>query len=90
MFDRSDTSSQYWMGAIRDKKDKTVWRWVGSGDEISVSFWSLPQGSDEDCARYDGSRGWLWSDTPCTSRLNYICQHRKYKFETMFYSFRYK
>ncbi|XP_050580784.1 uncharacterized protein LOC126917668 isoform X2 [Bombus affinis] len=73
---RSDTSSQYWMGAVRDQKDRTVWRWTGSGDEVSVSFWSLPQGSEEDCARYDGSRGWLWSDTPCTARLNFICQHQ--------------
>jgi len=74
---RSDTSSQYWMGAIRDQKDRTLWRWTGSGEEVSVSFWSLPQGTEEDCARYDGSRGWLWSDTPCTVRLNFICQHRK-------------
>ncbi|XP_034943551.1 uncharacterized protein [Chelonus insularis] len=73
---RSDTSSQYWMGAVRDSKDKSVWRWTGSGDEVAVSFWSLPQGTQEDCARYDGSRGWLWSDTPCTARLNYICQHQ--------------
>lgn len=65
------------MGAVRDQKDRTVWRWTGSGDEVSVSFWSLPQGTEEDCARYDGSRGWLWSDTPCTARLNFICQHRK-------------
>ncbi|XP_057333531.1 uncharacterized protein LOC130672805 isoform X1 [Microplitis mediator] len=73
---RSDTSSQYWMGAVRDSKDKSIWRWTGSGDEVAVSFWSLPQGTQEDCARYDGSRGWLWSDTPCTARLNYICQHQ--------------
>ncbi|XP_011313896.1 uncharacterized protein [Fopius arisanus] len=73
---RSDTSSQYWMGAVRDPKDKTVWRWTGSGDEVSVSFWSLPHGTEEECARYDGSRGWLWSETPCSSRLNYICQHQ--------------
>lgn len=73
---RSDTSSQYWMGAVRDQKDRTTWRWTGSGEEISVSFWSLPQGSEEDCARYDGSRGWLWSATPCSARLNFICQHQ--------------
>ncbi|KAG7189470.1 hypothetical protein KM043_017165 [Ampulex compressa] len=73
---RSDTSSQYWMGAVRDQKDRSVWRWTGSGEEISVSFWSLPQGTEENCARYDGSRGWLWSDTACTARLNFICQHQ--------------
>ncbi|KZC05020.1 Sushi, von Willebrand factor type A, EGF and pentraxin domain-containing protein 1, partial [Dufourea novaeangliae] len=73
---RSDTSSQYWMGAVRDQKDRSVWRWTGSSEEVSVSFWSLPQGTEEDCARYDGSRGWLWSDTPCTARLNFICQHQ--------------
>lgn len=74
---RSDTTSQYWMGAVRDLNDRTVWRWTGSGEEVSVSFWSLPQSTEEDCARYDGSRGWLWSDTPCNARLNFICQHRK-------------
>ncbi|XP_031831619.2 uncharacterized protein LOC116426602 isoform X1 [Nomia melanderi] len=73
---RSDTSSQYWMGAVRDQKDRSIWRWTESGEEVSVSFWSLPQGTEEDCARYDGSRGWLWSDTPCTARLNFICQHQ--------------
>ncbi|XP_015174551.1 PREDICTED: uncharacterized protein LOC107065407 isoform X1 [Polistes dominula] len=73
---RSDTTSQYWMGAVRDEHDRTVWRWTGSGEEVSVSFWSLPQGTEEDCARYDGSRGWLWSDTPCNARLNFICQHQ--------------
>ncbi|KAK0177270.1 hypothetical protein PV328_001340 [Microctonus aethiopoides] len=73
---RSDTSSQYWMGAVRDPMDKSTWRWTGSGDEVSVSFWSLPQGTEEECARYDGSRGWLWSDTPCSAQLNYICQHQ--------------
>lgn len=73
---RSDTSSQYWMGAVRDTKDKTIWRWTGSGDEVTVSFWSVSDGSQEECARYDGSRGWLWSETSCTSRYNYICQHQ--------------
>ncbi|XP_014612345.1 PREDICTED: uncharacterized protein LOC106791312 isoform X1 [Polistes canadensis] len=73
---RSDTTSQYWMGAVRDQSDRTIWRWTGSGEEVSVSFWSLPQGTEEDCARYDGSRGWLWSDTPCNARLNFICQHQ--------------
>lgn len=73
---RSDTSSQYWMGAIRDQKDRTLWRWTGSGEEVSVSFWNLPQGTEEDCARYDGSKGWLWSATSCTARLNFICQHQ--------------
>ncbi|XP_011697976.1 PREDICTED: uncharacterized protein LOC105455954 [Wasmannia auropunctata] len=73
---RSDTSSQYWMGAVRDQKDRSLWRWTGSGEEVSVSFWSLPHGTEENCARYDGSRGWLWSDTPCTARLNFICQHQ--------------
>ncbi|KMR01391.1 von willebrand factor type egf and pentraxin domain-containing protein 1 [Lasius niger] len=64
------------MGAVRDQKDRTLWRWTGSGEEVSVSFWSIPQGTEDDCARYDGSRGWLWSDTPCTARLNFICQHQ--------------
>ncbi|XP_052873366.1 uncharacterized protein LOC128278671 [Anopheles cruzii] len=71
---RSDTSSQYWMGAVRDAQDRNTWKWIG-GDEVSVSFWNLP-GGDEDCARYDGSKGWLWSDTNCNTQLNFICQHQ--------------
>ncbi|KAI4492039.1 hypothetical protein M0802_010164 [Mischocyttarus mexicanus] len=73
---RSDTTSQYWMGAVRDQNDRSIWRWTGSGEEVSVSFWSLPQGTEENCARYDGSRGWLWSDISCNARLNFICQHQ--------------
>ncbi|KAL0116873.1 hypothetical protein PUN28_010031 [Cardiocondyla obscurior] len=73
---RSDTSSQYWMGAVRDQNDRTLWRWTESGGEVSVSFWNLPQDTEDDCARYDGSKGWLWSATPCTARLNFICQHQ--------------
>ncbi|XP_011168469.2 CUB and sushi domain-containing protein 3 [Solenopsis invicta] len=74
---RSDTSSQYWIGAVRDANDRALWKWSGSGEEVSVSFWSLPQDSTNgNCARYDGSNGWLWSDTPCTARLNFICQHQ--------------
>lgn len=72
---RSDVSSQYWMGAVRDDKDRNVWKWVG-GEEVTVSFWNLP-GGDENCARFDGSKGWLWSDTNCNTPLNFICQHRK-------------
>lgn len=65
------------MGAVRDPKDQNNWKWLG-GDDVTVSFWNLP-GGNEDCARYDGSKGWLWSDTNCVTKLNYICQHRKYK-----------
>uniref|UniRef100_A0A336LKW4 CSON012524 protein n=1 Tax=Culicoides sonorensis TaxID=179676 RepID=A0A336LKW4_CULSO len=71
---RSDTNSQYWMGAIRDAKDRNTWKWI-NGEEVSVSFWNLP-GGDEDCARYDGTKGWLWSDTNCNMQLNFICQHQ--------------
>ncbi|XP_023032751.1 uncharacterized protein LOC6644484 isoform X1 [Drosophila willistoni] len=71
---RSDVSSQYWMGAVRDGNDRSIWKWV-NGDELTVSFWSHP-GGDEDCARFDGSKGWLWSDTNCNTLLNFICQHQ--------------
>ncbi|XP_017017292.1 uncharacterized protein [Drosophila kikkawai] len=71
---RSDVSSQYWMGAVRDGSDRSSWKWV-NGDELTVSFWSHP-GGDEDCARFDGSKGWLWSDTNCNTLLNFICQHQ--------------
>ncbi|XP_067008766.2 uncharacterized protein [Anabrus simplex] len=71
---RSDTNSQYWMGAVRDPEDHNNWKWLG-GEDVTVSFWNLP-GGNEDCARYDGSKGWLWSDTNCKASLNFICQHQ--------------
>lgn len=71
---RSDASGQYWMGAVRDKQ-QGGWQWL-KGEEVTVSFWNLPVGNG-DCARYDGTKGWLWSDTDCSMHLNYICQHRK-------------
>jgi len=70
---RSDASGQYWMGAVRDKS-KNGWSWL-KGDDVTVSFWNLPIGNG-DCARYDGTKGWLWSDTDCGTHLNYICQHQ--------------
>jgi Lectin C-type domain len=73
---RSDTNGQYWLGAVRDPEDKNNWKWI-NGDDVTISFWNLP-GGNEDCSRYDGSKGWLWSDTNCNAKLNYICQHRKF------------
>lgn len=64
------------MGAIRDQNDRTNWKWL-SGEDVTVSFWNLP-GGNEDCARYDGANGWLWSDTNCNAPINFICQHRKF------------
>ncbi|GLH04998.1 uncharacterized protein GBIM_10636, partial [Gryllus bimaculatus] len=54
---RSDSGSQYWLGAVRDPADRNNWKWLGGGD-VTVSFWNLP-GGDQDCARYDGAKGWL-------------------------------
>ncbi|XP_063837861.1 sushi, von Willebrand factor type A, EGF and pentraxin domain-containing protein 1 isoform X2 [Ostrinia nubilalis] len=71
---RSDSSSQYWMGAVRDPQDSSNWKWV-NGNDVTVSFWNAPGGT-EGCARFDGSKGWLWADTDCQARLNYICQHQ--------------
>ncbi|CAG9771055.1 unnamed protein product [Ceutorhynchus assimilis] len=70
---RSDSQGQYWMGAVRDSQIGG-WQWL-KGDEVTVSFWNLPVGNGN-CARYDGTKGWLWSDTDCSMRLNYICQHQ--------------
>jgi hypothetical protein len=64
------------MGAVRDPQDRNNWKWLG-GEDVTVSFWNLP-GGNENCARYDGSKGWLWSDTNCNAKLNFICQHREY------------
>ncbi|XP_020284690.1 uncharacterized protein LOC109855186 isoform X2 [Pseudomyrmex gracilis] len=73
---RSDTSTQYWMGAVRDQNDPTLWRWIGSDKVVAITFWSITQNTQEDCARYDGAKGWLWSDISCTARLYFICQHQ--------------
>jgi len=71
---RGDPNGQYWLGAQRDKLDPLNWKWI-NGKTVTVSFWNLPSGTD-DCARFDGTKGWLWSDTNCNLKLNYICQHR--------------
>ena len=42
-----------------------------------MSFWNLPGGNDN-CARFDGTKGWLWSDTNCRLNLNFICQHSEW------------
>jgi len=71
---RGDPNGQYWLGAQRDSNDPKNWKWI-SGKTVTISFWNLP-GGDDDCARFDGTKGWLWSDTSCNLKLNYICQHR--------------
>lgn len=70
---RSDPTAQYWLGAIRDPKDNNNWKWL-NGRDVSVSFWNMPTGRGN-CARFDGAKGWLWSDTNCNEPLNFICQH---------------
>jgi len=70
---RSDPSAQYWLGAVRDTKDANNWKWL-NGRDVTVSFWNLPGGRGN-CARFDGAKGWLWSDTNCNDQLNFICQH---------------
>jgi len=71
---RGDPNGQYWLGMERDPVDPKNWKWL-TDKTVTVSFWNLP-GGDEDCARFDGTKGWLWSDTNCLLKLNYICQHR--------------
>ena len=71
---QGDANGQYWLGAIRDETDPKSWQWI-NGEEVTVSFWNLP-GGNENCARFDGTKGWLWSDTNCGLKLNFICQHR--------------
>jgi len=71
---RGDPNGQYWLGVQRDQVDNKNWRWI-NGKSVTVSFWNLP-GGNNDCARFDGTKGWLWSDTSCERNLNFICQHR--------------
>lgn len=73
------------MGAVRDTNDRHNWKWI-NGEDVTISFWNLP-GGDQDCARYDGAKGWLWSDTNCHTPLNFICQHRKSSLSTFFFFF---
>ena len=80
---RGDANGQYWLGATRDDQDPKNWKWI-SGKPVSVSFWNLP-GGDDNCARFDGTKGWLWSDTSCQLKLNYICQHSKLIISKHFY-----
>ncbi|UYV76990.1 CTLSE2 [Cordylochernes scorpioides] len=86
---RNDPGAQYWMGAVRDPRDPSNWRWLSGcnyevkamtleravGQDVTISFWNAP-GSNENCSRFDGSKGWLWADTNCNHKLNYICQHQ--------------
>lgn len=78
------------MGAVRDAHDRNNWKWL-NGEDLTVSFWSVPASGSEttainggDCARFDGAKGWLWSDTNCNAPLNFICQHRSYSFILIF------
>ncbi|CAL4163422.1 unnamed protein product, partial [Meganyctiphanes norvegica] len=70
---RDEPSGQYWMGAVRDPEDPLNWRWI-NGRDVEIAFWNLPGGNDN-CARFDGTKGWLWSDTNCNAKINYICQY---------------
>ncbi|CAG0879193.1 unnamed protein product [Cyprideis torosa] len=70
---RADPRGQYWMGARRDPTNPRNWLWI-SGKDVTISFWNLP-GGNGDCARFDGTQRWLWADTNCRSKLNFICQH---------------
>lgn len=65
---------QYWLGAIKDTRNPTNWKWI-NGKDVQISFWNS-LGSQGNCSRFDGSKGWLWSDTDCNMNLNFICQYR--------------
>lgn len=67
-------SGQYWLGAVRDQRNGQNWKWI-SGKDVQISFWNTPA-TQANCSRFDGSKGWLWSDTDCNLNLNFICQYR--------------
>ena len=71
---RNDPNGQYWLGALRDPKNPSNWKWI-NGKDVTISFWNLP-GNRDNCSRFDGTKGWLWSDTNCNLNLNFVCQHR--------------
>lgn len=81
---RADLSGQYWLGLHREQNAGDQWRWI-NGKDLKLSFWNLPGTSNQsppssnpnfNCARFDGAKGWLWSETNCKDHLNFICQHR--------------
>lgn len=69
-----NNDSQYWLGAVRDARSPNNWKWI-NGKDVTISFWNQA-GTGENCSRFDGSKGWLWSDTGCKHNLNFVCQHR--------------
>lgn len=71
---RNDPNGQYWLGAVRDTKNPANWKWI-NGKDVTISFWNMPATRDN-CSRFDGTKGWLWSDTGCNRNLNFVCQHR--------------
>ncbi|KFM73039.1 Sushi, von Willebrand factor type A, EGF and pentraxin domain-containing protein 1, partial [Stegodyphus mimosarum] len=70
---KKNPGSDYWNGVVRDPVSKD-WKWL-DGKDLTISFWSIPP-TDKNCSKFDGSNGWLWSDTECNRELNYICEHR--------------
>ncbi|XP_076318916.1 sushi, von Willebrand factor type A, EGF and pentraxin domain-containing protein 1-like [Tachypleus tridentatus] len=71
---RNRPTTKFWMGAVRDPKEPKNWKWI-NGNDVTISFWNLPA-TNQNCSAYDGSRGWLWSDTDCNANYNFICQHK--------------
>lgn len=71
---RNDKNGQYWLGVVRDPQQPNNWKWI-NGKDVTLSFWNLP-GTQENCSRFDGTKGFLWSDTNCATKLNFMCQHR--------------
>ncbi|XP_017461448.1 PREDICTED: P-selectin-like, partial [Rhagoletis zephyria] len=71
---KNDKHGQYWLGVVRDSQNGNNWKWI-NGKDVTLSFWNLP-GTSENCSRFDGTKGFLWSDTNCASKLNFMCQHR--------------
>ena len=70
---KNDKNGQYWLGVVRDPHTRD-WKWI-NGKDVVLSFWNLPNDRDN-CSRFDGTKGFLWSDTNCATKLNFMCQHR--------------
>ncbi|XP_054717691.1 uncharacterized protein LOC129227128 [Uloborus diversus] len=70
---RKNPGNDYWNGLVR-KPGTRDWAWL-DGKDVTISFWSVPP-TNKNCSRFDGTNGWLWSDTDCNRELNFICEHR--------------
>ncbi|WAR23858.1 TSP2-like protein [Mya arenaria] len=71
---------KFWIG-LNDLSLENEWRWVGSGQQATVTFWDPGQPDNDDgnenCVHTDGTSQGKWNDEECSDKFNYyICEKR--------------